>query len=298
MDARRVLLFREIARHGSLSAAARALGWTQPAISQHLRGLEREVAQPLVVREATGVRLTDAGTALLRHADALAARLAAAEDELAMLADLRSGRLRIAAFPSAAATVAPRLMTELTRRYPDLDVRLVEVEPPEALGLLRAGDCDLAIVFDHAPADTDLAVHPVRDDPVRVVLAADHPLAAQRTVDLAKLARDRWIAGCARCRDHLLRLSRRAGFEPDIRHETDDYVVVQNLVAAGFAVALLPRLALDAFTHPGVSVAPVRGGASRVVSAVTVAGSDGVPAIKAAIGLLRTAGGRTRSASR
>lgn len=289
MDPRRVLIFRTVARCGSLSAAARALGWTQPAISQHLRRLERDVAVPLVTRTPGGVRLTEAGEALLRHADALAARLAVADDELAVLADLRAGRLRIAAFPSAAATLVPRLMTDLARDHPGVDVRLIEVEPPEATELVRAGDCDLALVFDHAsgPAtDADLAVHPLGRDPVHAVLPAGHPLAGRSRLELAALAGERWVAGCQRCRDDLLRASERAGFTPDIRHETDDYVVVQNLVAGGLAVALLPQLALDAHAHPGVATVPLRGHPPRRLAALTVTGGGDVPAVRAALRLL------------
>ncbi|MGH3427775.1 MAG: LysR family transcriptional regulator [Terriglobales bacterium] len=290
LDPRRVLIFRQIARSGSLSAAARTLGWTQPAIGQHMRRLERDAGQPLIIRTSSGVSLTEAGRGLLRHADALASRLTLAETELAALADLRAGRLRIAAFPSAAAILAPALMTDLNRDHPGVDVRLIEPEPPEAERLLRGGDCDLALVFDYAPrkaSDTDLSIFEICRDPMRAVLPLTHPLAAAGDISLSQLSSERWTAGCPKCREQLLHAADRAGFVPDIRHNTDDYVVAQNLVAAGLTVALLPQLALEAHRNPAVSLVKVRDVNERSVRALTVAGAEDVPAISSALRVLK-----------
>ena len=127
--------------------AARELGWTQPAVSQHLRALERSAGCALLLRGAGGVELTEPGRMLLARADALAVQLHMAEEELADLTALRRGRVRLAAYPSAAATLVPRAMAGLRARHPDIDVELTEAEPPEALALLLAGDADLALVF-------------------------------------------------------------------------------------------------------------------------------------------------------
>ena len=292
MDPRRLLVLLEVARAGSLAGAARELGWTQPAVSQHVRRLERDTGTPLVVREGRGVRLTEAGRVLVRHADAVAARLSAAAEEVAALADLRAGRVRLAAFPSAAATVVPRALAVLAAEAPGVDVRLTEVEPPEARALVLEGRCDVAVVFgyDDVPDDTaDLDVVPLLVEPVRLVLPAGHRLAGRRTVRLADLRGERWIAGCDRCRAHLLVAAAQAGVEPDVRHETDDYVVTHELVAAGLGVALLPRLALEAVRRPGVVVLPVRDVGDRAVQVVTRPGDAAVPAVRAALTALRRA---------
>ena len=257
LDPRRVLVFREVARAGSLSAAARVLGWTQPAVSQQLAALERAAGQPLVVRGPRGVRLTEAGQALLTRADTVATALHMAGEELASLVGLRRGRVRLAAFPSAAATVVPQVLARLTEDLPGLDLELTEAEPPEAAALVASGDVDLALVFSYAsspvPDEAGLVLRGLGEEPVRLVLPAGHRLAGELTVEVSELAEDPWIVGCPRCREHALAVCREAGFEPRVQHATDDYVVVQNLVAVGVGVTLLPGSALEAFVHPGVT---------------------------------------------
>src|SRR5918997_2129827 len=107
LDVRRLRVLRAVARAGSFSGAAQELSFTQSAISQHVAALEREAGTSLVDRGARGVRLTDAGRALVAHADAIIARLDDAEQELAAIAGLRGGRLRLASFPSARAAPVP-----------------------------------------------------------------------------------------------------------------------------------------------------------------------------------------------
>src|SRR6187431_428122 len=128
VDPKRMLIFRAVARAGSISAAARELGWTQPAVSQHLRALERSVDCALLLRGAGGVELTEPGRVLLARADALAVQLHMAEEELAELTALRRGRVRLAAYPSAAATLVPRAVAALRSRHPEIDVELTEAE--------------------------------------------------------------------------------------------------------------------------------------------------------------------------
>ncbi|WP_232668518.1 LysR family transcriptional regulator [Pseudonocardia sp. TRM90224] len=288
IDPRRLLIFREVARRGSLSAAAAALGWTQPAVGQHVQRLERAVGLPLARRSTRGVTLTEAGAALLSHADAVAARLTAADEEMSALRTMRAGRLRIAAFPSASATIVPPALARLAEVAPGLDVRLTEHEPPEARAAVLAGDVDIAVLFDHpddgsSDAHPDLIGHALMDDPVFAVLPATHALAEQGRCNLAELAGERWVAGCERCRGHLLALAAQAGFEPDVRHATDDYVVVQNLVAAGLAVALLPGLALAASKDPRVVAVRLAGDPHRRVTLVRHRESVDVPAVRAGV---------------
>lgn len=277
------------------------MGWTQPAVSQHLQALEREVGTPVAIRTSQGVQVTEAGEALLRHADAVASRLAAAEAEMAELVQLRSGTVRLAAFPSGAAVLVPAALARLQQQAPGIDVRLSVDEPPEALARLRAGDVDCALVFDYPDdgpcADSDLVLRRVAGDDMVLVLP---PVLASGAggggsggpVALANLADERWIAGCSRCRQHLLASARREGFVPDIRHETDDYVVVQGLVARRLGVSLLPRTAIEAHRNAEVEVAEVAGVGPRTVSLAHRSGVEAVPAVAAVIRALVEAGER------
>lgn len=279
-----MLVFRTVARAGSLSAAARELGWTQPAVSQQLQRLERDVGGPLLVRSSRGVTLTEAGRVLLGRADTVAGELHMAAEELASIAELRGGRVRLVAFPSAAVTLAPAALKLLAQDHPDVEVALVEAEPPEAWTAVREGMADVALVFGYdgpPPDDGDLTWLPLAVEPVELVLPPDHPAARRRAVRLGDLAHDTWIGGCPRCRQHLVDRCRAAGFEPRLAHETDDYVAVQALVAAGLGVTLLPRSALRAFRHPEVVVRSSRSLGHRHVGLVYRPGAEQVPATRA-----------------
>lgn len=300
MDPRKVLVFRSVARAGSLSAAARDLGWSQPAVSQQLAALEREVGGPLLVRSSRGVTLTEAGRVLLGRADTVAGELHMAAEELASLAELRGGRVRLIAFPSAAATLAPAALRLLAGEHPDVEVALVEAEPPEASTSVREGEADVALVFgyDGPPPDatrqgSDLTWLPLAVEPVDLVLPPEHAAGRARAVRLDRLAGDTWIGGCPRCRSHLVERCRAAGFEPRLAHETDDYVAVQALVAAGLGVTMLPRSALQAFRHPDVVVRESRTLGERHVGLVYRAGAEQVPATRALVErLVRVVGER------
>src|SRR5918997_7127392 len=148
LDVRRMKVLREVAAQGSFSAAAEALSFTQSAVSQHVAALERECGAKLVERGARGVRLTDAGRALVTHADAILARLDRAEEELAAIAGLRGGRLRLACFQSAGATLVPRGVAVFHERHPSVDLGMIEAEPEEAGGPLSPRESDLGRVYD------------------------------------------------------------------------------------------------------------------------------------------------------
>src|SRR4051795_272720 len=181
LDVRRMRVLREVAVRGSFSAAAEALSFTQSAISQQIAALEREAGCSLVQRNARGIRLTEAGEALVRHADAILARLSEAEAELEAIAGLRGGRLRLAAFESAAATVMPLAIARFTRAHPAVELSMTLMEPEDALPALRAGDIDLAVTFgagDAGDRDGDGVEHVhLLEDPMYLVLGAEHPLA-------------------------------------------------------------------------------------------------------------------------
>ncbi|GGF57810.1 LysR family transcriptional regulator [Marmoricola endophyticus] len=286
LDPRRLLIFRRVAREGSITGAARALGWTQPAVSQHLAHLERDAGTRLLLRGPGGVRLTQAGSTLLARADAVAGELHAAREELASLTTLGTGRVRLRAFPSAAATLVSDAVAALGERHPAVEVALVAAEPPEATAAVRAGDADLAVVFGYdgpPPALGQLRWHELDREPVHLVVHPEHPSAGARRGDLARLADERWIAGCVRCREHLVDCCTAAGFAPLITHETDDYVVVQNLVARGLGVTALPASALTAYRHPGVVLVDAPALGSRHVGLVHRPGAETVPATAALI---------------
>ena len=348
LDVTRLRVLVAVARHGSVTAAARELNYAQPSVSHHLARLEAETGVRLIQRAGRGIRLTDAGRLLADRATEVLGRLDAAENELAAHAGLSAGRVRLAAFPSALGTIVPAAAAMLRAEYPGIDVRLTEAEPPEALRMLRAGYVDVALVFRYAqgpapteadpagafpagadPAEADPAeADPAEADPAgadgpagvarpetgglagtagtgagmgagdpfpgaptaargengtRGRLVLDEPVhlvtrarntpdgadsangASGATVpgepggthvaDLARYAGRRWIAGCERCRVHLITQCSLAGFTPKIAFTTDDYVAVQALVAAGLGVATLPDLALRAARHPAIRTA-------------------------------------------
>lgn len=233
---------------------------------------------------------------LLRHADGVADRLAAAEQDLAALAGLVTGSVRVTAFPTAGAVLLPPTLLDLRRRAPGLLVRFDEREPPEAEAAVRDGEADVAVVFRHDgerdPVPGDLLRDSLVRDEVLLVLPADAPTPA----DLAALSGSPWIAGCARCSAHLVRSARQAGFTPDVRFTTDDHVVVQRLVAAGFGAALLPGWALRASPQEGLRTIALLGLASRAVELLVRPDAARVPAVAALVGALRTAAGELETA--
>src|SRR3954454_8811420 len=145
LDVRRMRVLREVARRGSFSAAAESLAYTQSAVSQQIAALEREAGTRLVERNARGVRLTDAGRALVDHADVILARLADAEAELEAIAGLRGGRLRLGAVPSAGASLMPETIAVFRRPHPGVELTLEPAEPAPGLAKLRVGEVDIAL---------------------------------------------------------------------------------------------------------------------------------------------------------
>src|SRR4051794_20342317 len=195
LDVRRLRVLREVAAKGSFSAAAESLANTQSAVSQQIAALEREAGTVLVDRSARGVRLTDAGAALVRHADVILARLADAETELEAIAGLRGGRLRIASFPTAGASLMPVAIARFRERHPGVELSMDLAEPPEYMPRLRGGEWDIAVTnlaTIRREEDGVLYTH-VLDDPMFVALPADHRLARRRTVRLEELSDEDWM---------------------------------------------------------------------------------------------------------
>jgi len=252
LDVKRLRVLREVAARGSFSAAADALAYTQSAVSQQIAALEREAGTVLVERNARGVRLTDAGHALVAHADVILARLSDAEAELEAIAGMRGGRLRLVSFPTAGATIAPLAIARFRERHPGVEVSLAPREPDEGLECLKAGECDIALTVEAGfkrIVDSAIQRHPLPDDPFYGCVGAGHRVATKARVRLADLAEDFWILGTTgRCPDGLVleRACQAAGFEPRVAFHSDDYNAIQGFVAAGVGVCLIPDLALVA----------------------------------------------------
>ncbi|WP_370892437.1 LysR family transcriptional regulator [Janibacter sp. GXQ6167] len=290
IDAAGLRVMRAIADEGSFTAAALALGYSQPAVSQMVKRLEQRTGTVLVEKVGRSVRLTEAGQVLARHATPVLAALDAAEEEVAAIAGLRAGRVRLMAFPSSSVTLVPRALAAVRERYPDISVTFTEAEPPESLAALRAGECDLAVAFSYDGQDLGreedlegLVVHSLREEEVRVALPRTHPLAQHESVDLTELTDEDWIAGCARCRGHLLSIAAASGYSPRVAFETEDYVAVQGFVAAGLGVALIPDLIRAATHNPDVVIRPLNPPSRRHIHVVTTPDLQRVPAVAATL---------------
>ncbi len=293
IDAAGLRVMKAIADEGSFTGAAVALGFSQPAVSQMVRRLEQRTGTVLVERFGRNVRLTQAGEVLARHAIGVLSALDAAEEEVAAIAGLRAGRVRLMAFPSSSASLVPRALALVKERFPDISVRFSEGEPPESLAALRSGECDIAVAFAYEGTDIgrgeDLdyfVTHHLLDDEVRLVVPLGHPLADRQEVDLADFSDEEWIAGCPRCRGHLLALTRQAGFSPAVSFETEDYIAVLGLVSSGLGVALVPDLILAAAHATDVATLSLRPASRRQIHAVTTEDLQRVPAVKATLDAL------------
>ncbi|GAA0304828.1 LysR family transcriptional regulator [Streptomyces polychromogenes] len=297
IEARHLRILRAVAGTGSFSAAARELGCTQPAVSQQMKALEQSAGTPLLVRTGREMRLTQAGEALVRHAAGILAGLTAAEEEVAAIAGLRAGRVRLVSFPSGSSTLVPTALAAMRAGHPGTRISLVEAEPPRSVEMLREGDCDLALAFRYAGASAaaeweDLVVTPLLTDRLVGLVPEGHRLAGAGRVGMAELADEPWIAGCPRCRRHLVEVCEGAGFTPRIDFATDDYPAVVGLVGAGLGVAVLPELAVESVRAKGVSALAVEPAVEREVVALTLPDLARVPAVAATLGELVRAAAR------
>ncbi|ROR93279.1 molybdate transport repressor ModE-like protein [Salana multivorans] len=298
IDLSALRLLQAIRDQGTLTAAAESLGVSQPAVSQNIQRLERRLGTPLLVRAGRSVRLTEAGEVLARHGESVSAALRAAEAEIVALTGLQSGLVRLAAFPSSSSALVPRALAILRERHPGVAVRLEEVEPPESLAMVRTGEVDVALAFAYEGTDlgrgeddlTGLCVQNLLEDPVLLALPRDHELAGRKDLSLVDARDERWIAGCPRCRGHLMSSARASGFTPDITFATDDPSAVLGLVGEGLGVGLLPGMVRPiARAHDGVVLREVAGVSPRSVHAVTSPDLLGVPAVGALLDAVRDA---------
>jgi DNA-binding transcriptional LysR family regulator len=272
-----------IERYGSLSAAARATGWSQAAISQQLKRLEQQCGCMLVERNAHGVSLTAPGLTLARHGELIANRVTQAEGDLEEYRLHGSSHLRILAPPSICSTLLARTLVNLSQQT-DIDVSLVQMEPPEAIRLMERGQADAAIIFRYGSIPNflhigeDLRVEYFGEDPLRLLVPKSGEVAERyeqdgMPVDLALLHDESWIAGCETCQANLVSIAHKADFEPNITHSTDDYVVTQNLVEMGLGISIVPELSTLSFLRDDVIACPIKDAhAVRSVGMLTRAG--------------------------
>jgi DNA-binding transcriptional LysR family regulator len=273
----RLEVLRAVVKHGSFSAAAESLSYTQSAVSQAIARLEAETGVQLLIRERRGVTPTSAGLTLVEHVERIFATIAEAEDALAEVSDAQLRRLRVASFPSGGAALMPLAVARFRRAHPHVSLTLAEGEPGEIAPRLRAGELDLGLLFefpseaagrsrrpasgDRAETSGGLRIVTLLADPMELVLPATHPLTDRETLRLSDLRGEPWVqtSAASPCARHVVRCCRDAGFEPEVSFESDDYDTVQGLVAAGVGVALVPRLALGRglgapTAHPGIAV--------------------------------------------
>ena len=301
LDLRRLRLLRELEQRGTIAAVADALQFTPSAVSQQLALLEREAGVPLLERAGRGVRLTDAALMLVDHADALLERAALAEADLAAAAGAVAGRGRIAGFQSVMLRLALPAIEALARDAPRLRCEVVEAEPEQALPALALGDVDLVLgdEWQHQPLKLPAGVerHELHSDPVQLVLPERHPAALRHrgAVPLAELAGAAWTTGHVGIAwEEMTQRTCRAlgGFDPDIRHRTNDATLSLALVARGLAVTLLPDLPLPR-DRAGLALRSIaEGGVSRAIFAATRAADAARPSTQALLAAVRSAAAR------
>jgi DNA-binding transcriptional LysR family regulator len=300
LNVQRLRVLREVVAQGSFSEAASALNYTQSAVSQAIATLEAEAGVTLLERDRRGIRPTSAGERLNEHAGRILSQLELAEAELGAIAGVEGGELRLASFPTAGATLMPLAIAAFRAAYPDVGLSLVEGEPEELAPRLREGQFDLGLIFgfegssDPGPG---LRGSPLFDDPMRLALPKGHRLADRERISLEDLSDEAWVqtSEASACARHVVRICRAAGFEPQVSFESDDYLTVQGLVAAGVGVALIPQLALSQTLSYDVAVRELSPeGPVRHVIAATPGATVSLPAAAAMLEILVDTAARYR----
>jgi DNA-binding transcriptional LysR family regulator len=296
LDLKLLTTFREVAMRRSFSDAASALGYTQPAVSQHVSRLEASLGVKLLERDARAVKPTPTGELLLLRAGSLLDAARRAEDDVRSAAGVGRSTVAIAAFSTIASGLLPAATRDLRARRPDLRLDVRVLEPEDSIDELVAGRIDLATLVDSElqPMGVRDGVEHVHlcDDPLLVAMARDHPFASRPSVGLDELAEEPWllpeVGGTCADSNIILRACRDAGFEPDVRLAFDDYPALQGMAAAGVGVALVPSLA-TAHIHADVAIVPLRGRPPerRIHAAVRVGEND--PLVDHVIEALRAA---------
>lgn len=300
LNVQRLKVLREVLAQGSFSEAASALNYTQSAVSQAIARLEAEAGVPLIERDRRGLRPTSAGDRLNEHAGRILTQLEAAEAELGAIAGIGGGELRMASFPTAGATLMPLAIAAFRSGYPGVTLSLVEGEPEELMPRLRGGEFDLGLIFEFegtGELGPGLRATPLFEDPMKLALPKGHRLARAKQIRLEDLAEEAWVqtSEASACARHVVRICRASGFEPRVSFESDDYLTVQGLVAAGVGVALIPQLALSQTVSYDIAVRELHPDAPiRHVVAATPGSGVSLPAAAAMLEILRDTAARYR----
>jgi DNA-binding transcriptional LysR family regulator len=278
-----LMVLEAVARHGSVTEAAKELHYSQPSVSHHLARLEAATGAKLIQRVGRGIRLTPEGELLAGRATEILGRVDAASVELAAHVGLSAGRVRLAGFQTVLSTLVPKAAAELSQLYPGIELNLVDAHPAEGLKMLRSGHVDMALIFQHA--DTPWAREGLRlthllDDPLYLV--SNQP--NQRLEDHLESV---FVGGCEHCRAATITACERAGFSPRMAHSFDDTIIAQSFVAAGMGVAILNGLALHAHRAPGIYATQLTDN-FRHIYAATYGDPPDPPATTALIEILRS----------
>lgn len=297
----RLNVLRMLAEHGTVTAVAQALNYTPSAVSHQLHTLARDLRVTLLVQDGRRVRLTPAARTLLSHTDELFARWEAIRAEVESSADETSGSLRMAGFSTAAAALLPYVASRIVELHPRVTVRIIEADPEDCFDLLLADGADLAVVVATAslPPRTDprFDQQSLLDDPLDLLLPVGHRLAGRSSVSLGQAADEPWLLDRPGRPHHQLVVAAcaAAGFTPAVAHEAAEWDTGAALVAAGFGVALVPRLARLPAGYPIVRV-PLRGDpkpARHILTGVR-RGSRDHPVLASALAALDTIAIRNR----
>ncbi len=262
IDIQRLRILRVVAEHGSFTRAAAALHLTPSAVSQQVAALEHALGARVVDRSTRGVTLTRAGRIMVGAAESVTAELTHAKEQVDRLGTGRT-RLTVATFTSGGRLLLPAALERLAAAHPDTVLHVREGEPEDSLPLVRQGTADLALAYHfdgplpgpHG-AGSRLKWTPLMEDPLRVVLPAEHRLAGRPALDLAELAAEPWVMGCLKTEAYLRRHAERSGFVPDMRGTTTDYFFARSLVASGMGITLIPSIALSPEV-PGLCAVPI-----------------------------------------
>lgn len=275
LDLVRLKVLAAVSAHGSVTVAARELGYGQPSVSHHLSRLEAEVGVQLTQRVGRGIRLTPAGELLAQRAVEILGRVESAEDELASIAGLRTGRVRVAGFQSVLSTVVAQAAATLHTTSPGIELTLTDFHPDLAVQSLREGTIDAAVIFRYDDSIPDgVHVEHLFDDPMYLVSREPRQALADHKDSL-------WIAGCERCRRELVSACQAAGFTPRIAYTSDDPIVQQSLVAAGLGVTTTPELWLKAHRVAGTEASQLDDDFRRRVYLATYGEPPHPPATRA-----------------
>lgn len=238
-----------VLRTGSFADAARELGYTRSAVSQQITTLERQVRTVLFERDSRGVRPTPAAQFISEHSLDVLGRLQILEDEITLLREGATGRLRLGSFPTASERLLPEALSHFREEHPDVQVRLDEGEEPELVPLVTARELDVAIMYRYGLVPGRVP-HGFRTEKLLVedlivLMPAEHPmLGGSSSIGMDQLEQETWIAPRLGTPGAIMmrRLCANAGFDPEIAYRTNNYATTRGLVRAGMGIALVPAL--------------------------------------------------------